>query len=297
VRRRRRTATVLYACAGVLLALVILIPFLFALSASLQTESELIRRPPPIVAPHPTIDNYNYIFTGKVPRAYASKELLRGTVTKDARQIPKGLRNSFIVAIGTVLINLIFATLASYTFARERFRGRQTAYFFVLGSRLLPGVAVAVPIYVILRNLGLLDSKLGLVLIYSAFTLPFSIWVLTLYFRSLPAEIEEAARVDGCTRLEALRHVVLPLAAPGLAAIGAFSFLFSYSEFLFALFTTETPHSKTIPVIIASVSVNPDASYTLIAVGIVLSMIAPILFALAFRRYITSGLVASLTRA
>lgn len=296
MRRRRRTATVLYACAGVLLALVILIPFLFALSASLQTESELIRRPPPIVAPHPTVDNYDYVFTGDVPAAYASKELLRGTVTQDVRQIPKGLRNSLIVAVGTVLINLVFATLAAYTFARERFLGRQTAFLFILGSRLLPSVAVAVPIYVALRNLGLLDSKLGLVLIYSAFTLPFSIWVLTLYFRSLPIEIEEAARVDGCTRLETLRHIVLPLAAPGLAAIAAFSFLFSYSEFLFALFTTETPHAKTIPVIIASVSVNPDASYTLIAVGIVLSIVAPIAFALAFRRYITSGLVASLTR-
>jgi multiple sugar transport system permease protein len=294
--RRRRIATVFYALAGVVLALVILIPFLFVLSASLQTESELIRRPPPIVAPHPTIDNYDYVFTGAVPSAYASKELLRGTVTKDVRQIPKGLRNSFIVAAGTVLINLLFATLAAYTFARERFRGRQAAFVFLLGSRLLPSVAVAVPIYVALRNLGLLDSKLGLVLIYSAFTLPFSIWVLTLYFQSLPVEIEEAARVDGCTRLETLRHVVLPLAAPGLAAIAAFSFLFSYSEFLFALFTTETAHAKTIPVIIASVSVNPDASYTLIAVGIVLSMIAPIGFALVFRRYITSGLVASLTR-
>jgi multiple sugar transport system permease protein len=296
VRRRRRIATVLYVCAGVVLALVILVPFLYVLSASLQTESELIRRPPPIVAPNPTVDNYDYVFTGAVPAAYASKELLRGTVTQDVRQIPKGLRNSFIVAAGTVLINLVFATLAAYTFARERVRGLYAAFVFILGSRLLPSVAVAVPIYVALRSMGLLDSKLGLILIYSAFTLPFSVWVLTLYFSSLPVEIEEAARVDGCSRLQALRHVVLPLAAPGLAAIGAFSFLFSYSEFLFALFTTETPHSKTIPVIIASVSVNPDASYTLIAVGIVLSMIAPILFALVFRRYITSGLAASLTR-
>jgi multiple sugar transport system permease protein len=287
---------VLYVCAGVVLALVILVPFLYVLSASLQTESELIRRPPPIVAPNPTVDNYDYVFTGAVPAAYASKELLRGTVTQDVRQIPKGLRNSFIVAAGTVLINLVFATLAAYTFARERVRGLYAAFVFILGSRLLPSVAVAVPIYVALRSMGLLDSKLGLILIYSAFTLPFSVWVLTLYFSSLPVEIEEAARVDGCSRLQALRHVVLPLAAPGLAAIGAFSFLFSYSEFLFALFTTETPHSKTIPVIIASVSVNPDASYTLIAVGIVLSMVAPILFALVFRRYITSGLAASLTR-
>jgi multiple sugar transport system permease protein len=296
VRRRRRIATVLYVCAGVVLALVILVPFLYVLSASLQTESELIRRPPPIVAPNPTVDNYDYVFTGAVPAAYASKELLRGTVTQDVRQIPKGLRNSLIVAAGTVLINLVFATLAAYTFARERIRGLYAAFVFILGSRLLPSVAVAVPIYVALRSMGLLDSKLGLILIYSAFTLPFSVWVLTLYFSSLPVDIEDAARVDGCTRFQALRHVVLPLAAPGLAAIGAFSFLFSYSEFLFALFTTETAHSKTIPVIIASVSVNPDASYTLIAVGIVLSMIAPILFALVFRRYITSGLAASLTR-
>ena len=296
MRRRRRIATALYACAGVVLGLIILVPFLYVLSASLQTESELIRRPPPIVAPNPTVDNYDYVFTGAVPAAYASKELLRGTVTQDVRQIPKGLRNSFIVALGTVLINLLFGTLAAYTFARERIRGLYAAFVFILGSRLLPSVAVAVPIYVGLRSMDLLDSKLGLVLIYSAFTLPFSVWVLTLYFSSLPVDIEEAARIDGCTRFQALRHVVLPLAAPGLAAIAAFSFLFSYSEFLFALFTTETSRSKTIPVIIASVSVNPDASYTLIAVGIVLSMIAPILFALVFRRYITSGLAASLTR-
>ena len=114
--------------------------------------------------------------------------------------------------------------------------------------------------------------------------------------RDLTLEIEEAARIDGCSRLKALRHVVLPLAAPGLAAIAAFSFLFSYSEFLFALFTTSSTHAKTIPVMISSISVNPDASYTLVAVGIVMSIAAPVLFALVFRRYITSGLVASLTR-
>ena len=139
--RRRRSSTILYACAGVLLALIILVPFLFALSASLQTESELISRPPPIVAPHPTVDNYDYVFTGAVPSAYASKELLRGTVTQDVRQIPKGLRNSFIVAIGTVLINLVFTTLAAYTFARERFRGRQAAFMFILALTVGPHIA------------------------------------------------------------------------------------------------------------------------------------------------------------
>src|SRR2546430_16778370 len=113
-------------------------------------------------------------------------------------QAEDGIRDLTVTGVQTCALPI----LAAYTFARERFRGRQAAFMFILGSRLLPSVAVAVPIYVGLRNFDLLDSKLGLVLIYSAFTLPFSIWVLTLYFRSLPEEIEDAARVDGCTRLE-----------------------------------------------------------------------------------------------
>lgn len=296
MKRRARWHTLLLGLAGLVLALAIVLPFAFALSASLQTESQLIKRPPPLVATPPTIDNYRYVFTGKVPQAYAQRALLRGSVTQDARVLPIGLRNSTIVALGTVLVNLVLGTFAAYTFARVRFRGRQVAFTFILASRLLPTMAVAIPIYEILRRLGLLDTKLGLVAIYSAFTLPFTIWVLTMYFRSLPPEMEEAARVDGCTRLGALRHVALPLAAPGLAAVAAFSFLFSYSEFPFALFTTSTTSAKTIPVMVSSISVNPDASYTLVAVGIVLSIFAPILFALVFRRYITRGLVASLTR-
>jgi multiple sugar transport system permease protein len=108
--------------------------------------------------------------------------------------------------------------------------------------------------------------------------------------------VEEAALVDGCTRFAVLREVVLPLAGPGLAAIAAFSFLFSYSEFFFALLITSSVRAKTTPVVIASISVNPDASYTLIAVGIVVSIIAPVLLAVFFRRFITSSLVASMER-
>jgi multiple sugar transport system permease protein len=100
--------------------------------------------------------------------------------------------------------------------------------------------------------------------------------------------------IDGCSRFTALRRVVLPLAAPGLAAVGSFSFLFSYNEFLFALLTTSTVNSKTIPVMISAISVNPDASYTLISVGIVMAILAPIAVALLFRRYIVSGLISSL---
>src|SRR5262249_12437055 len=214
----------------------------------------------------------------------------------EAPQLPTGFANSLEVALGVVTLNLLLGTLAAYTFARERFRGRQAAYTFVLGSRLLPAMAVAIPIFLIIKALDLLDTKLALVLIYSPSTLPFTIWVLTLYFQSLPRDIEEAALVDGCNRFRVLWHVVLPLAAPGLAAIAAFSFLFSYNEFLFALLITSSTASKTVPVMIAAISVNPDASYTLIAVGIMISVLAPMALAVFFRRFITSGLVASIGR-
>jgi multiple sugar transport system permease protein len=290
-----RASRIGFVLAGALLAVVILLPFLWVLSASLQTESALFERPPSWVPTPATTGNYNYVFTGQIPQEYQQRGLLRSPVTQEARLLPWGLQNSLLIAVSVLAINLGLGTLAAYTFAREKFRGSRPALMFVLGSRLLVPMAVAIPIYIILRTLGLLDTKLALVLVHSAFTLPFTIWVLSLYFASLPRELEEAALVDGCTRFEALRHVVLPLAAPGLAAIGVFSFLFSYNEFLFALLTTASIESKTIPVMISAISVNPDASYTLISVGIILSIFAPLVVALVFRRHIISGLVSSLT--
>lgn len=285
----------LYLCA-VGLVLYVVTPFLWALSASFQLETALFKQPPDWIPAEPTAGNYIYIFTGKVPSVYGERGLLRSPITKEARLILPGMLNSFIIAITVTLVNLILGTIAAYTFARENFRGRNAAYLFILGSRLLPAIAVAIPIYMTVNILGMLDTKRGLVLMHAAFTLPFTIWVLTLYFRSLPREAEEAALIDGCTRFGALRHIILPLAAPGLAAVGTFAFLFSYSEFLFGLFTTQSINAKTVPVIISAVANNPDASYTLISVGVLLSIIPPIIIALSFRRFLTSGLATSLSR-
>jgi multiple sugar transport system permease protein len=285
----------LYLCAVILL-LYIILPFLWVLSASFQLETALFKQPPDWIPTDPTAGNYTYIFTGEIPSAYEERGLLRSPITKEARLILPGMVNSFMIAVAVTLVNLILGGLAAYTFARERFRGRNPAYMFILSSRLLPPVAVAIPIYMTINLLGLLDTKSALVLTHAAFTLPFTIWVLTLYFQSLPRDTEEAALVDGCTRLGVLRHVVVPLAAPGLAAVGAFAFLFSYNEFLFGLFTTQTINAKTVPVIISAVANNPDASYTLISVGVMLSIIPPLIIALSFRRFLTSGLASSLSR-
>src|SRR5918999_80340 len=154
-----RVRTALLAVAGIALAIIILLPFGWALSASLQSESALFKRPPSWVPAPATTGNYQYVFTGKVPQAYEQRGLLRSPITQEARLLPWGLQNSFIVAVGVVIINLTLGTLAAYTFARERFTGSRAALMFVLGSRLLVPMAVAIPIYIILRQLGLLDSK------------------------------------------------------------------------------------------------------------------------------------------
>jgi multiple sugar transport system permease protein len=281
---------------AIVLAVYIVGPFLWVLSASFQLETELFKRPPNWIPAEPTTGNYVYILTGKIPTAYSERGLLRSPITQEARLLWPGMMNSFAVATVVTVLNLILGGLAAYTFARERFCGRNQAYLFILGSRLLPPVAVAIPIYMVVNALNLLDTKKALILLHSAFTLPFTVWVLTSYFQQLPRDIEEAARMDGCTRFDTLRYIVIPLAAPGLTAVGAFAFLFSYSEFLFALFTTQTINAKTVSVLISAVANNPDASYTLIAVGVILSILPPMIIALSLRRFLTSGLASSLGR-
>lgn len=277
---------------GLLVATYILAPFGWVALSSIQPEKELFRVPPRWIPRVVTGDNYRYIFTGRFPAGYAETGLLRGRISEKARDALPALRNSTIVALAVALANLTLGTVAAYTFSRLRFRGAGLLYTFILASRLLPPMAVAIPYYLIISRLGLLDRYSGLILIHSVFTLPFTTWFLTLYFRRVPPDMEEAALVDGCTRLQALIRVVAPVAAPALAATAAFAFMFSYNDFPFALFLTATIRSQTIPVIVANTAINPDVSFGVVAVTVVLTMIPPITFAMVFRNYITRGLIA-----
>ena len=214
----------------------------------------------------------------------------------EALSLIPALRNSFIVSIAVMLINVIFSTLAAYTYARLRFRGRDITYAFILTSRLIPAISVAIPIFVLIDRLGLLDTRSALILVYVAFTLPFTMWFLMKYFGFFPPEIEEAAMIDGSSRLGTLTRIVVPMAAPGLAAAAAFAFMGSYSEFLFGLFLTRTMASKTVPVVLVATAINHDVSFALSFAALVLSIIPPVLFALVFRSYITRGFAGVLAR-
>jgi multiple sugar transport system permease protein len=282
-----------------LLALLLIVfivgPLVWVAVASIQGENELLRQPPRIVPQNPTLDNYNYVFTGKIPTAYEVKGQLRSRISQEARLIPPALKNSFIVATSVMAVNLLIGPLAAYTFARMRFRGKTLILNFILGSRLLPVMAVAIPYYVIIKTMGLLDTHISLILIYLALTLPFTVWFLTSYFNGIPVDFEEAAHIDGCNTLQALTQVVIPMALPGLVAAAAFAFMTSYNEFLFARFLTQSIDSQTGPVIISSIAGNPDASYSLISVAITLGLLPPLVLALALRRWLTEGLSTSIT--
>ena len=277
---------------SVLLAVWLIGPVLWIVDASFQLDNELFSVPPHWIPNHPTIQNYQYILTREAPPAYAFEvgAQMGHKASGEALAAIPALKNSFIVATVTMVLNVTFSVLAAYTFSRLKFVGRSLSLGFIMLSRLIPAIAIAIPFFVIIDRLRLLDTYWALILVYLAFTLPFTIWFMTKYFDLMPPDLEDAAVVDGCSRLQCLVKVVVPVVAPGIAATGAFAFMNAYSEFLFAVLLTKTMASKTVPVVLSAAAINFDVSYALASTAVVLAIIPPILFALVFRRYITRGL-------
>jgi len=296
VKIRRLIKPVALNSVAILLLIFIVGPLLWVAIASIQGEKELLRQPTRFIPQNPTLDNYEYVFTGKIPTDLdVIGSSLRSRISQEARLIPAALKNSFLVATIVMLINLVIGPLAAYTFSRMEFRGKLASFNLILGSRLLPVIAIAIPYYVIIRSLGLLDTHLSLILVYLVLTLPFTIWFLTLYFNGIPTDFEDAALIDGCNTIQSLTRVVIPIALPGLVAAAAFAFMTSYNEFLFARFLTQSIGTHTGPVLIAAIAGNPDASYSLISVSMTLGLIPPLLLALILRRWLTEGLSTSIT--
>ena len=297
MRKKRRTLvkTILLNLIVAILIIYIAGPFVWVISASFQGENELLKKPPSFIPKNPTTDNYRYVFTGQVPTSYEVKGQLRSRISQEARLIAPALKNSFIIAVFVLAINLLFATPAAYAFARLRWKFRAGIYNFILGSRLMPAMAIAIPYYVIIQSLKLMDTKLSLILVDSALTIPFSIWFLTLYITNIPRDLEEAGLVDGCNYFQVLKSIVVPIIIPGLVAASAVAFMTSYNEFLFARFLTTSIASQTGPVVLSSISGNPDASYSLISVCLTLGMIPPIILAITMRKWLTEGLSSTIT--
>ncbi|MBS3736500.1 MAG: carbohydrate ABC transporter permease [Candidatus Bipolaricaulota bacterium] len=266
-------------------------PFVGVFLASIVPETALITRPPAWFSKGFTLANYRYIFTGDIPKGFATKGTARSRVSQEALQIPRTLANSFIIAFGTMLVNLIFGSMAAFAYSRLRFPGRGETFMFILLSRLIPLVALAVPYYLIIQTLGLLDTFWSLIMIHSVLTLPFTILILTVYFRGIPEDLEDQALVDGCNQFQMFLRVIIPLSLPSLVAAALFSFMLSYSEFLFGLLISSTTSTKPISVVLSSLSNNPDVSISLLNSSIIVAIIPSIILAIVVWRFVIQDLI------
>lgn len=277
--RPSKTYLVAIHLAAVLMAVVVLAPFAWLLISSISPPRELLAADPHWWPEDPTLTRYRAIF--------ASSD---GSGTDVAANFRRAMINSFVVATLTTAISLVVGVLGGYAFARLRFRMRRTTLFGFLAVYMLPPIALVIPLYLGLAALGLLDTKTGLVVTYCSIVTPFCLWTMSNYYLSLPPDLEEAARVDGCTRVGALFRVILPLSRPGVLTTGMFGFLLAWDEFLFSLLFTSTTNAKTIPVAIAEFTGKYSSDFGLIAAGGVLATLPPLVLALVFQRYIAGGL-------
>jgi multiple sugar transport system permease protein len=263
--------------AAVVTSVVILAPFAWLAYSSLVGQTD-VSRPLRWVPEHVTLSRYREIFAGQGSSAGAA--------------FRAAMVNSFVVAGGTVVVSLTVGVLGGYALARLRFPLRRVTLLSFLVTYMLPPITLIIPLYLLMSRFGLLDTKAGLIIVYCSLATPFALWNMSNFFGSLPADLEEAARVDGCTRLGALVRVVLPLSRPGIMATGLYAFLLCWDEFLYALIFTSTSRAKTIPVAIAEFTGRNAVDFGLIAAGGILASLPPVVLTVVFQRYLVSGLTA-----
>ncbi len=260
---------------GVMLATalaVFLFPVVWMVLTSFKTEAEFFSYPPVFVPK--SFGLVNYLNAMRFP--------------PDGRGGLQGVRDSVIVSTGSMAVSLLLGASAAYSFARYR-TGGQHLSFWILSTRMFPPVAAALPLFLLFRSLHLLDTHLALIIANTVFNLPFVIWLLKGFFEDLPAELEEAALVDGATIFGAFRRIALPLVAPGLVVTALLSFIFTWNEFMFALLMTRS-NVRTLTIIVPSLVGGHEILWGEIAAVGVVAIIPNVLLALLLQRYLVRGL-------
>lgn len=265
----------------VVLALIfIYVPVAWLIISSVSSRAEILSTPIHWIPQNPTLQNYiNILFPSQ------------GT-SEVAQTFRITLLNSLLVASSVTIIALVFGSLAAYALIRLQFPFRQSMLIGILGTRMIPEISLVIPLYLFATRFGLFNTPYILIITYLSFALPFAIWLMAAFFDTIPVELEDAARIDGATRLETLWKIIMPISAPGLVSTGLFVFLTAWDEFFFALIMTSTVSAKTVPVAIAEFTGRYVVDVGSMMTGGVLAAIPPVLLSLIFQRYIVSGLTA-----
>ena len=270
MRRRTRLRQITVMTLLILVVIVMLFPFVWMLSTSLKPPEEIFAPAPQWIPTNPTLQNFDYIL-GRT-------------------SFPRYFLNSVVVALVTMVVSVAVTVFAGYALSRYNFRGKQTFSLWLLVSQMFPPMLLIVPIFVLMLETGLYNTHAALVITYGTFALPFSTWMMRSYFDTVPLDLEEAAMVDGCTRLQALGRVVLPLASPGIATVALFVFILAWQEYMFALTLTRTTEMRTLPVGISLFLGEYRVLWGSLMAGSVVVTIPVILLFGYLQRYIVQGL-------
>lgn len=245
-------------------------PLVWMLSTSLKPPREMAELHPTLIPRNPTLENFVTAFTEQA--------------------LGRAALNSLQVALASAALTVLIALPASYALARFRTRLRTAALGWVLVSQLFPFVLLVIPLFLILREVGLANSHAGLILVYVVWSLPFALWMLQGFVKAIPRELEEAAATDGAGRMQTLVRVVAPLLAPGVVATALFAFISAWNEFFFALVLLKSPELATLPVTLARfVGVEGIARLGPLAAGSLLATLPSLLFFAVLQRRLTSG--------
>jgi multiple sugar transport system permease protein/raffinose/stachyose/melibiose transport system permease protein len=259
----------------VLLAVIVLLPFLWMFSVSIKPVTEPFSIPPRLWPQQPTLENYRNAFYPEFRRYFL---------------------NSIIVSVSTMILAISIGLLAAYSFGRFRFPGMRLVLIAIILAQMFPVATMIIPLYRIMNGLKLINTYPALILAYLTLTLPVTIWMLRGFIQNIPPDLEEAAMVDGCTRLQAFWRLVVPLAKPGIAATAVWIAVVTWQEFLFALAFTTTRDMRTIPVGMADFQGQFGIRYEELMSSSVMVSVPIIVLFFFLQRYFVAGLTAGATK-
>ncbi len=263
---------------GVFVAMLILcLPGLWVVLTAFRPNIEVLARPPVWIPQHPTLDNFLKIF-GLLP------------AQQEGLPVRQYFTNSLLISVTSTVVAILIGMMGGYAFARYRFRGKATLFLGFMLSRTVPGVALSLPLFIIWSRVGLIDTPYGLILVYLAINIPFTIWLTDGFFRQIPADLSEAAQIDGCTPWQAFWKVEFPLARSGLASAAIFAFLTSWNEYALASQLTRTTASKTLPVGLMDFTAQFTVDWTGMCAMAVLIIIPALVLTFVVQKHLIAGL-------
>ena len=285
----------------VIYAVLSMIPLVWIFLTAFKSPPDSIAYPPKIVF-KPTLDGYCNLFTtisrqtedyiaSLPPATNVCDRIARArnmVVAGPSNFVPRFF-NSLVIAFGSTALSVLLGVTAAYAFSRFRVRGKDDLLFFILSTRMMPPIAVAIPIYLMYRELGLSDTRLGMILLYTAVNVSLAVWLLKGFIDEIPREYEEAALVDGYTRLQAFRKVVLPQAATGIVATAIFCLIFAWNEYAFATLLT-SGQAQTAPPFIPIIIGEGGQDWPAVAAGTTLFLVPILVFTVLLRKNLLRGI-------